>query len=70
MHEHNNQAIILLKSTIDIAHSLGYKTIAVGVDTQEEASFLADLGCDYVQSLIFTEPLNINELIKWIEKRN
>lgn len=69
IHETNNRSKILLKSTIDMAHLLDYKIIAVGVDTDEEASFLANLGCDYVQSLIFTEPLNIENLMKWIEKK-
>lgn len=69
IHETNSRSHILLKSTVDMAHLLNYKIIAVGVDTEEEATFLAELGCDYIQSLIFTEPLTINDLIQWIEKK-
>ncbi len=47
----------LVRSIIDIAHSLGVETIAEGVETQDHALLLRQLGCDMVQGYAFAKPL-------------
>ncbi len=47
----------LVRSIIDIARSLGVETIAEGVETQEHAALLRQLGCDMVQGYAFAKPL-------------
>ncbi len=47
----------MVRSIIDIAHSLGVETIAEGVETQEHAVLLRQLGCDIVQGYAFAKPL-------------
>ena len=39
----------MVRSTIDLAHELGYKVVAEGVETLEILELLASFGCDYAQ---------------------
>ncbi len=50
--------INLVKGIINLCHSLGFKTIAEGVETEEQYQILKDLGCDKVQGFYFSKPLS------------
>lgn len=39
----------MVRSTIELAHELGYKVVAEGVETLEILELLAGFGCDYAQ---------------------
>ena len=56
----NSQAIV--GSTIVLAHSLGLKAVAEGVETAEAYKRLAALGCDLAQGNYFGAPLPPEEL--------
>lgn len=51
------KAEIIIKSTIDLSHSLGATVTAEGVETEEQLSFLRDAGCDHIQGFYFHKPL-------------
>ncbi|KDC54149.1 GGDEF/EAL domain-containing response regulator [Pseudoalteromonas sp. S3431] len=55
---------------ISLGAKLGLKTIAEGVETQEQAKFLKDLGCDEVQGFMYAKPMPEHELIEFINKQN
>lgn len=47
----------IVRSTIQLAHSLGCKVVAEGVETTVQANLLARIGCDYLQGYLFSRPL-------------
>ena len=53
-----------------MAHELGKKAIAEGVETQEQADFLRKNGCDFVQGYYYSHALPQNEFLAFIEKQD
>ena len=62
-----NDAMIV-KSTIDLAHNLGLKVVAEGVETAEIWNGLAALGCDVAQGYYLARPMPANELEAWAKE--
>lgn len=55
--EHNLEDKVLCNAIITMAHSLGIKVIAEGVETQEQRDILLQLGCDFGQGFYFSKSL-------------
>ncbi|KZN68352.1 two-component system response regulator [Pseudoalteromonas luteoviolacea] len=51
---------------ISLGRHLGLKTIAEGVETQEQAQLLKDLGCDEVQGFLLAKPMPEKELLQFL----
>lgn len=58
---------ILVRSTIDMAHSLGLKVTAEGVEDEVSVDLLREFGCDLVQGYFFSRPLSLADLDRFIE---
>jgi diguanylate cyclase (GGDEF)-like protein len=54
----------IVQAVINMSHSMGYKVVAEGVETQEQLMALKSMGCDYIQGYFFSKPVNFDELIK------
>ena len=52
----------LMKAMIDMAHTLGMRVVAEGVETSEQLEALRDLGCDRVQGYLYTPPRPADEV--------
>lgn len=63
----NGSDAILVQSTIELAHRLGLKIVAEGVEDQECLDFLARAGCDYAQGWLVSKPLPLPLLIDYIK---
>jgi diguanylate cyclase len=64
MTEDQNDAQIV-RSTIDLAHNLGMKVIAEGVEDREIWECLLSLGCDQAQGYYMSRPLSAADMTKW-----
>lgn len=53
----NARDALLVKSTIDLAHSLGLKIVAEGVESAEALALLAGMGCDLAQGYFIARPM-------------
>jgi len=62
------QAKKIVKSIIDLAHSLELKIVADGVATKAVFTLLKTMGCDIIQGDYISTPLESAEVAKWIKK--
>lgn len=65
MAKNQNDAVIV-RSTIDLAHNLGLKVIAEGVENQDIWDRLSALGCDEAQGYYMGRPLPVEDLTRWL----
>jgi diguanylate cyclase (GGDEF)-like protein len=57
---------VIVRSTIDLAHNLGLRVIAEGVESAEVRARLAELGCDAVQGAFIRAPAPARDLREWM----
>ena len=60
--------LVLCEAIIVMAHKLGIKVIAEGVETDEQKQLLTAAGCDYGQGYLFSKPVPVRafeELLSW-----
>ncbi|EET87665.1 diguanylate cyclase/phosphodiesterase with PAS/PAC sensor(s) [Clostridium carboxidivorans P7] len=60
----------LTSNIISMAKTLNLKTVAEGVETEEQANRLMDEGCDELQGYYFSKPLIIDDFIKYVKQFN
>lgn len=64
MLDDENDAMIV-RSIIDLAHNIGIKVVAEGVENQQIYEKLKEMGCDAVQGYYMCPPVTADDLIKW-----
>jgi EAL domain-containing protein (putative c-di-GMP-specific phosphodiesterase class I) len=52
----------IVSSVIDLAHALGLKVVAEGVETVDQLEVLRSLGCDLAQGFLFSVPKPAEEI--------
>jgi EAL domain-containing protein (putative c-di-GMP-specific phosphodiesterase class I) len=60
--------LVIVESIIGLAHNLGLRVVAEGVETHESWERLADLRCDSAQGLFISPGLPITALVGWHER--
>ncbi|MCL5060853.1 MAG: EAL domain-containing protein [Candidatus Thermoplasmatota archaeon] len=65
MEDNENDAVIV-RSTIDLAHNLGLKVTAEGVETRGVWDLLSMLGCDSSQGYFMGRPMPVEKLEAWL----
>jgi EAL domain-containing protein (putative c-di-GMP-specific phosphodiesterase class I) len=59
--------VLLVRSTIDLAHSLGLKVTAEGVETTAAQALLSGMGCDLAQGYLICRPAPLADLIAFLD---
>jgi diguanylate cyclase (GGDEF)-like protein len=67
MSEDEGDAVIV-QSTIDLAHNLGLRVVAEGVETEAVWERLAAMGCDVAQGFLISQPLPATRFVRWLEE--
>jgi EAL domain-containing protein (putative c-di-GMP-specific phosphodiesterase class I) len=55
---HDSDDAAISRAIIGLAHNLGLKVVAEGVETEAQARFLASQRCDFLQGFHFSKPLD------------
>ena len=61
----NKDDSIIVNTVISLAHNLGMKVIAEGVEDYQQLEYLRERGCDVVQGYYYSRPLPANEFYQW-----
>jgi len=64
---HDENDFTIVKSTVDLAHNLGIRVIAEGVESAQIYDTLKSIGCDEVQGFFISYPLKPEELEYFID---
>jgi EAL domain-containing protein (putative c-di-GMP-specific phosphodiesterase class I) len=61
----DNADAAIVRTIIDMAHSLGFTVVAEGVETDRQAAFLRQFGCEQAQGYLFARPMPVHEVAKF-----
>ncbi len=59
--EKDNKSKEILKSLLDLAKQLDFKTITMGVETEDQANSLVDMGAEFFQGYYFAKPMSVDD---------
>ena len=60
---------VLVETMIGLAHKLGYRVVAEGIETAEAAAILTQLGCEEAQGFWFARPMEAAPFAIWLAER-
>jgi diguanylate cyclase (GGDEF)-like protein/PAS domain S-box-containing protein len=67
---HNRDDAAIVLSILSLAHSLGLKVVAEGVETEAQLAFLRSHKCDMIQGYLFSRPLPPDAFRELVSKRS
>lgn len=59
---------VIAQTIISMAHSLGLKTVAEGVETKEHVNMLQNMECDILQGYFFSKPISKDNFINFLKE--
>jgi diguanylate cyclase (GGDEF)-like protein len=63
--EHSADARAVVDAVVKLAHALGLKVVAEGVENPRQHQILAEMGCDELQGYLFAKPMTARALLLW-----
>ncbi|HEY6133405.1 MAG TPA: bifunctional diguanylate cyclase/phosphodiesterase [Rubrivivax sp.] len=61
----SRDAMPIAKAIVDMAHALGLRVVAEGVENETQRDLLVALGCDELQGFLFAKPMSAAALGLW-----
>lgn len=65
-----NEDRLMVLNIIDIAQNLGIKVVAEGIEQEEQAKLLLELGCNLQQGYYYCAPVELDRLVEYCEQSN
>jgi EAL domain-containing protein (putative c-di-GMP-specific phosphodiesterase class I) len=63
----DDRSAVVVRAAIDIAHSLGLKAVAEGVESEQVWRHLRLLGCDWAQGFLISRPVPPEEILRYLD---
>ncbi|MFL6678743.1 MAG: EAL domain-containing protein, partial [Burkholderiaceae bacterium] len=63
--ETSKDALAIVSAVVNLAHALGLKVVAEGVETAGQRDILIDMNCDEMQGFYFARPMAPESLHDW-----
>jgi diguanylate cyclase (GGDEF)-like protein/PAS domain S-box-containing protein len=63
----NGDNAVIVRSILDLAHSLGMEVVAEGVETSEIRTALDEMGCDLIQGYHVCRPVDCDSYAEWYQ---
>lgn len=63
----DDRSAVVVRAAIDIAHSLGLKAVAEGVESEQVWRRLRLLGCDWAQGFLISRPVPPDEILRYLD---
>jgi EAL domain-containing protein (putative c-di-GMP-specific phosphodiesterase class I) len=57
-----------VEHTVALAHALGLRLVAEGVEDFETGAVLTQLGCDVAQGYAIARPMPVDDFLVWLEQ--
>jgi diguanylate cyclase (GGDEF)-like protein/PAS domain S-box-containing protein len=64
----NNEDMVIVRATVDLAHNMGRRVVAEGVESEAVLNMLIKLGCDMAQGYHISRPVTASVLTGWLQK--
>ena len=58
---------LIVRSTIDLGHTLGLSVTAEGVESEAIKTLLKSYGCDTAQGYLYSKPLPAQDFVRWVQ---
>ena len=68
--DQNNNDAVLCEAMIAMAHKLGIKVIAEGIESRDQDQLLRELGCDFGQGYLYSKAVSAEELEDLLVEKN
>jgi len=65
MNEYKND-LVIVQTVVNMAHNLGLRVVAEGVENREDWERLAAMGCDFIQGYFISRPKPVAEISEWL----
>jgi diguanylate cyclase (GGDEF)-like protein len=64
----DRRAVAIVRHTVALAHDLGLRLVAEGVEDDATAAVLAELGCDVAQGYAIARPMAVDDFLGWLDR--
>jgi diguanylate cyclase len=68
VHDIDGESGAIVDAVVRLAHALGLRVVAEGVETENQRDRLLALGCDELQGFLFARPMAPDALAQWLRR--